>query len=637
MAIPKAKSIDREAIYGWDDVNKIWVAQSSNADGSINVVSNGSVVNDGNSTTTPLLAGQTFTGVATDILHFNSISILVSSDVASATDGFDVEFSPDGITWYEGETYTIDAGATKFFTPPVQGRYMRVTYENGGTNQSSFIIHTILKKGPIKWSSHNLTDNLDDGDDATLGISVLKLRTAQDNYVTGAATASGNFKVSLEELESGVSSNANSQLNVTPFLSNGNEGIAAADSPSIDAFGRWRVSNPQTLFDSKNIFDDPDLASSVENQPLFFDNQETSGSGTSTTYDNDTASQTISVANTTAGVRVRQTKRRFNYQPGKSQLIFQTFVLGTSGTGIIRREGVFDEENGLFLEDNEGTYRFVRRTFTSGSAVDNAVAQTNWNIDPLDGTGPSGITLDFTKTQILATDFEWLGVGRVRMGFVIDGKFYYAHEFLNANSLAEVYMSTPNLPIRSEIRNDGTGAAASLIQICSSVISEGGSQDLGFVRAVDTNGTHVDCDVENTEYAILGVRLKQNYLGATVKLVEGAAQLQTASDQGIVRIRVNPTVAGTFTYSDVSQSAIQLATGATANTVTGGYSISSGFVQSGSAAAGASGSGVRQFNDVFALGSLIDGTSDTLVLTFQPIAGTTNADVEGSLSIRELV
>lgn len=57
---------------------------------------------------------------------------------------------------------------------------------------------------------------------------------------------------------------------------------SVSDSPANDAFGRLRVSNPETLFDSKNIFNDPDLAETIENQPLFYDNQETDGSGTST-------------------------------------------------------------------------------------------------------------------------------------------------------------------------------------------------------------------------------------------------------------------------------------------------------------------------------------------------------------------
>ena len=415
-----------------------------------------------------------------------------------------------------------------------------------------------------------------------------------------------------------------------------NVNITSQDSPSIDAFGRWRVSNPETLFDSKNIYDDPDLASSVENQPLFYDNQETSGSGTSTTYNANESSQTISVSATTAGTRTRQTKARFNYQPGKSQQVLMTFNFEGIASGITKREGQFDDENGLFLEADGTTINFVRRTYVTGSAVDNSVAQASWNKDTMDGNGPSGITLDFTKTQILFMDYEWLGVGRVRMGFVIDGMIYIAHEFLNTNSLSVAYMTTPNLPLRSEITNDGTGVASDLTQICSTVVSEGGSQEVGTIRYASTGGTHVDCNTENLIYAIVGIRLKSNYIGESINILNIALQIQTASHKGEWLLLYNPTVAGTFTYSGLSQSAIEYATGALANTVTGGYQIEGGFIESGGNANGRAGSTSSEVSNALRLGSLIDGTVDEIVLCFRPIGGSSNVDVEGSITWREL-
>jgi hypothetical protein len=246
-------------------------------------------------------------------------------------------------------------------------------------------------------------------------------------------------------------------LPVVQSLESGNAitGIKATDSPSIDAFGRWRVSNPETIFDSKQLHD---------NAPLIYDDQEVSGGSTTSSHSTATASTTIGVGATTAGKRVRQSFMRFNYQPGKSQLIFCTGVLDKSGggTGITRGFGYYDDNNGLFLQDKEGVIQFVKRSSTSGSPVDTEVNQSSWNIDTMDGTGASGITLDFSKAQILVIDFEWLGVGRVRMGFVVDGIVYYCHQFNHANSVSTVYMSTPNLPVRYEIDNDGTGAASTL-------------------------------------------------------------------------------------------------------------------------------------------------------------------------------
>lgn len=386
-----------------------------------------------------------------------------------------------------------------------------------------------------------------------------------------------------------------------------------------DAFGRLRVSNPETLFDSKQIFD---------NAPNFWDDQEVSGGSTTSSHSANTASTTIAVALNTAGNRVRQTYQSFNYQPGKSQLILMTFVLDDSGggTGITRSVGQFNANNGLFLKDDGGTYKFVRRTYVTGSPVDNEVAQSSWNLDTMDGTGPSGITLDFTKTQILVIDYEWLGVGRARLGFNVDGVTYYAHEFKNANNLDEVYMSTPNLPLRFEIDNDGTGAASGLKTICCSVMSEGGTQELGILRHADSGS--VSSLATGTTYAVLGIRLKSGYIGADVLLENLSVIATSTNDQAHWELILNPTVAGTFTYSDQTNSAIQIATGASTNTVTNGTEVDGGYFATSLPVSPTAPNARR-------LGAAIDGTVDEFVLCVRPI--TNNITVQGSMTWRELL
>ena len=415
-----------------------------------------------------------------------------------------------------------------------------------------------------------------------------------------------------------------------------NVNIQSSDSFSIDAFGRLRVSEPYNIFDTKNIYDDDGLASNVENQPLFFDNQQISGSGTSTAYNVNQASQSLTVANNTAGRRIRQTKMRFNYQPGKSQEILMTFVFGAQVAGITQREGYFDDNNGIFLEDNGSTYGLVVRSYVDGSVSNNRIVKNNWNIDKFDGSGPSGVTIDFTKTQILFIDFAWLGVSRVRVGFVVNGLIYYAHEFVHANILTTVYMSTPNLPLRSEIINDGTGPERTLVQICSSVKSEGGVDDNGSIRYASTNGDQVVCATENITYAILGLRLKSQYIGATINISNISIQIQSSSEMCEWTFRLNPTVAGTFAYVSETNSAIQVARGATANTVTNGYSLIGGFINSGGSAVGSSGGSEKDINNAIRLGSLIDGTVDTLVLCATPRGGTSNVSVESGITWREI-
>lgn len=407
-----------------------------------------------------------------------------------------------------------------------------------------------------------------------------------------------------------------------------NTNIGFQDSPAIDAFDRLRTSEPLTLFDSKQLYD---------KQPLFWD-EVTNGTATSV-HSTTNASTTMSVSANNDFV-IRQTKRRFNYQPGKSQSILCTLTLGATTANVTKRVGLFNSNtttpfasnyDGYYLEDNGSNVGLV----ISKNGTPNRVEQGSWNQDNFDGTGPSGINLDWTKSQIFFIDYEWLGVGRVRMGFVIDGILYYAHHFNHANSVTSVYCSTPNHSLRYEIRS--TGGSASMQHICSSVSSEGGSEDNGIVRSINTNGTHLDANTENTLYALIGVRLKTTHLDTVVKILNIASQIHTTSDRLLWEIRFNPTVAGTFTYSDVTNSSLQRALGATTNTVTSGTIIDSGFVESGGAFSGGAGSTSRGINNALKLGSNIDGTRDTIILCVKPIAGSTDVDVEGSITIRELL
>lgn len=308
-----------------------------------------------------------------------------------------------------------------------------------------------------------------------------------------------------------------------------------------------------------------------------------------------------------------------------SQLILCTGTLGAGGTGITAAMGYFDDNNGLFAMSKDGEAYFVKRSYYTGSVVDTEVAQADWNLDTFDGNGPSGITLDPTKSQILFIDFEWLGVGRVRMGWVVDGLIYYCHEFLHSNNQAGVYMSTPNLPIRYELANDGTGGAATMQHICASVMSEGGVQNNGYLRHYDSG--LVSTLSANTAYAIMGGRLKSTHLGATV-LVENISVIGSANDQAHWELRIGGTVAGTFTYADVANSAVQVATGANTNTVTGGIEIDGGYFSTTQ--------GV-QFTvpNALHLGAAIDNTPQEWQLVIIPI--TNNMSVRASVTWRELL
>ena len=403
--------------------------------------------------------------------------------------------------------------------------------------------------------------------------------------------------------------------------------MATADGPELDAFGRLRVSNPLTIFDSKQIFD---------NAPLFWDESLETGSGITSAHSVDEAASTFTSTLNTAGKFTRQTFMRFNYQPGKSQLILMTGILDNSGggTGVERRIGYFDDDNGLFFEDDNSVVGVVRRTNVTGTPVDTRVAQSSWNLDVMDGTGPSGVTVDWTKTQIFLIDFEWLGVGRVRLGLNINGMIFYVHQFLNANVLDKVFMSTPNLPLRYQMETTGSSPASTMVPICSTVISEGDKQEIGSIRYFTTAETEINADTIGVLYVICGIRLKTTHLAASIKLVN-ITLINTVEDDFEWVMVLNPTIATPITFANETNSAVQTGPGnagaPSTSTATGGTLLTGGLVK----AAKGAGSVDAIVPNAILLGAAIDGTRDEIYLCARPF--TANANIHGSLSWREIL
>lgn len=391
---------------------------------------------------------------------------------------------------------------------------------------------------------------------------------------------------------------------------------------TTDAFQRLRTSNPQTLFDSKQIFDE---------QPAFWDDQETQGAGTSSTHSVNRAATEMAVGNVTEGRRIRQTYMRFNYQPGKSQLILMTGIIRKTGggAGIFTSIGQYDDDNGVFFLMDQGTMKFVRRTNVTGVATDTETV--------LSDTLEDGTIIDWTKTHIFWFDYEWLGVGKIRAGIVIDGQFVVLHTEDGANTLDAVYMSTPNLPLRYEIYNNSSGGVAAMEHICSTVISEGGSEDLGVIRSASTNGTHLNLPTENTFYAVIGLKLKATHIGASVKLIDFALQEQAGTSQAEWALMWNPSYNGVLTFAPQTDSAVGVAVGDGSQDITGEWlRFAGGFLESGAGVSGNAGSIAQSLENALLLGSTISGVRDELILAVKPIGGSTNIDIEAALTWREI-
>lgn len=303
----------------------------------------------------------------------------------------------------------------------------------------------------------------------------------------------------------------------------GNTGTGGNSSTSQDAFGRQRVSEPFTLFDSFTRYGASRKIAT-----------KTTGTA-STEVGLDSASINLIVDGTSGSSCYRETKRVFAYQPGKSLQILNSFVMAEGVTNLRQRVGYFTTTNGIFLELDGTELYLVKRS--QGS--DTRVAQDDWNVDRLDGTGRSNVSLDITKAQLFWMDIEWLGVGSIRCGFVVDGVFIHCHSFHHANTVTAPYMVTACLPIRYEIENTGTTSVTKkLKQICATVMSEGGYTVTGEPRSISIPlGSEKDLTAADTYYPIMAIRLRDDRRDAIV-VPSGISLAGTTNGSSVVHYKV---------------------------------------------------------------------------------------------------
>ena len=398
-------------------------------------------------------------------------------------------------------------------------------------------------------------------------------------------------------------------------------------SNSYDAFQRLRVSTPFTLLDSKLLH---------ENDTELWDQKQTSGSGTSYTYNPNEASVTISVSNLTAGKRVRQTYQRCIYQPGKSQLILLTCNFNDIQQGITKRIGYFDHKNGVYFEASSGTLNCCVRSYVTGSVVDKKIPQSQWNSCRMN-SDDSEFDLNLSKSNIYFISFEWLGVGNIFYGMVINGQYVLLHQIKNANVTDKVYMSTPNLPIRCEIENDGTGPASSMTMICCQVASEGGVDPSGTIRSINRSSSALVIQSANIIYPMLAFRLKSTHLDANVYPI-GFNVICTSSSYCLWKLIKNPTFVGTA-LSYISQETHAFEFCNTITTTTTITENTGNVLLSGYAAIDSSGEvTIPEIPNKLILGSSIDGVSDIMVLAITKIGKNGTSDsFYASINIREIV
>jgi hypothetical protein len=371
-----------------------------------------------------------------------------------------------------------------------------------------------------------------------------------------------------------------------------------------DMFGRIKISEGYSLFDSSHRY---------SQNGDFSDITET---GATVTHLINESTAALNVTTTSGSKVYRETKKVFPYQPGKSLQVLQTFVFAPPKTNLRQRAGYFSRQNGFYLEQDGTNVYFVKRSYVTGSVVETRIPQSEWNVDTLDGNGPSDIVLDLTKAQILFSEYEWLGVGSVRLGFAIDGYFIIAHQFNHANLISSVYITTASLPVRYEIENTGTTASASTLkQVCISVISNG-----GYFKSTNTRSViRPDTTIATTLYPLIAVRMAS---GKTDSVIVPSlfALFPTTADDYEYSVTRNPTSITGGSWETHASGNVEYNISATA--MVGGERLLEGFFSSTNQ------SSVTEKSDTVNLALQLGRTnadtpvSDILVLSAKVVAGT---------------
>ena len=411
-------------------------------------------------------------------------------------------------------------------------------------------------------------------------------------------------------------------------------GPANPSGMAVDAFGRARMSTPLTLFDSSHRYKDNNLWSTSNT------------AGTTYAHSINEGLVTLNLPTTANAEIIRESTKVCSYQPGKSLFVLNTFVPNTPKANLRQRAGYYGAQNGIYFEIDGTTAYFVVRSYVTGALQETRVAQADWNIDNLLGPSvnipgqrgpcPSNITLDLSKAQIMWMDIEWLGLGTVRCGFVIDGKLIHCHSFHHANLITSTYITTASLPLRYEIKNtDTTSSNSTLKQVCSSVISEGGYELRGLQQAASVPITSaIDLPTAGTYYNVISLRLKAspNRLDAIVILTALSILGITNNVNYNWQVRASGTSSGTTWVDAGVDSAVEYKIGG--GEYTGGRILSSGYT-SGSNQGSASVDILKEALFKFQLER--NGlTGSPMELSLVASAGTGGGDIFGSIDWEEI-
>lgn len=545
------------------------------------VFSKGSLISTLNSTSTPLAANATFTGVAEDVSDYGVIQITIRSDVASATDGLEFLFSTDNIDFYSSDEYTIGAGKFKTYSVAPVARYFKIRYKNGTSAQTQFLIQTSYKQHYTKPSSHRLADNLSSQDDAEVVQSVLVAKLPSGEFENIKTTTEGHL--------------------ITDFAQN-----------QKDAFDRLITVNATQIesFDHR-----------ITKHPDDFDEVIT-GSATSV-LNATTASVDMTTTTGATDSVIRQTYRQFEYTRGNAQqALFSLNLNGGPKTNNNRYFGLGDGENGAFIGIDGTGFYVMYRSKTSGSVVDTKIYQSSFNQDKMDGTGKSGITLDFTKHNLFSLMYSWLGTNAIIFTVTIGGVKYPFHVETVGNKLTTAWSQSGQLPIRMVNENTGATASSTTFKVgCSSVFTYGSTVGTYETQSVSSGVTAIT--LTTTEKVCAGIRLRNGLKYVSIEPILYQLLAVSGTNNAYYKVILRPTLTGA-TWANQGEISEILTNNPT---YTGGIVLQEGFLGLSTSARIA-----QEFPASLAttLGYSIAGVPDSLIITIRTDSGSGSIFFSGS-------
>jgi len=483
---------------------------------------------------TLLGAGATFTGNAEDVEEYSLITVAVHSDVASATNGLELQFSMDGENWDRIKDMTMIANASQtafggaFTVIPIT-KFFRVRYTNGATPQGEFRLSTKYHTAQSKGLTSTLDQTINNQVDVDLVRSAIMGEDPAGNFRNVPVDVEGHLRTHI--------------------------------SDPLSAFGDLRTS-PLTpivqLYFAYNI--NADVVTTTTN-----------GSGTVTQSN---AKAVVSSGAASSSDARMETKAFAKYRAGQGTLLRFTGVFTTGVAGNSQLIGAFDDDNGVGFGYSGETFGLFLRSNTSTTFV----AQSSWNVDTLDGNdgddNPSNMLLDPTKGNVFEISYQWLGFGEIKyyVENPVTGEFTVVHRVQYANTYTEPSMFNPSFPLAAESNNTTNTTNISVSTSSMACFTEGADKITGPANSISNE------KAVTTEENILTIRNKTTFASKnnkiTVRLRVGSAATD-GTKNAIIKFIKNTTLGGTPSYTDISTNTSVVDYDTAGTTITGGQVVDS--------------------------------------------------------------